>query len=173
MDTYHSRNTAKVITTVVSILVVIGIVVVIELLQNNAKTNGATAGSSVQASNTTATTSSPSSTSTAPAASTSSTSSTYKDGTYSADAQYYVPHGYEDIQVTLTIASGVVTNSSIVNSESNRDSQGYQQDFASEYRSSVVGKSIADIKLSYVAGASDTTSGFNDAVSQIRAKAQA
>ena len=172
MDMDHSRHKAKVMTTVASILVIVGIVVLIELLQSSAKTSVTTANSSHNTASSAVTNSSASSTSTTPASPSGPTSTTYKNGTYTADAQYYVPHGYEDIKVTLTISGGVVTDSSIVNSESNRDSQGYQQDFTSTYRPSVVGKSIADIKLSYVAGASDTTSGFNDAVAQIRTKAQ-
>ena len=170
METFEPRNTAKTITAIVTIVAIIGIVILIEVLQNSS--------TSVQVSSTPthsppATTSSAlAATSTSPTTSSSSSSSVYKDGTYSADAQYYVPHGYEDIKVTLTVSSGVVTNSSIVNSESNRDSQGYQADFASVYKSSVVGKKLSEIKLSYVAGASDTTNGFNDAVSQIKTQAQ-
>jgi len=123
-----------------------------------------------------------SSTSNTPAASTtpttsdtpaaSVTTSAYKDGTYSATSNYYVPHGVESIKVTLTLKSGVVTDSSVANSEGNNESASYQQGFAQEYRRYVVGKNITDVKLSYVAGASDTTNGFNDAVSSIISQSQ-
>jgi len=104
---------------------------------------------------------------------TTSTNSQYKDGTYSASTTYYVPHGSESIKVTLTVKSGVVINSGITNSESDPESARFQEDFANEYQSYVVGKNIADIKLSYVAGASDTTDGFNQAVHNIANQAKA
>ncbi|HEY8886574.1 MAG TPA: hypothetical protein VIM31_03710 [Candidatus Microsaccharimonas sp.] len=115
---------------------------------------------------TTATTQSTTSSSTA-------SSSGYKDGTYTASTDYYIPRGSEQIQVSLTIKNGIVTDSSIVNSEGDRQSAQYQQAFASSYKSHVTGKSISSLELSYVAGASDTTQGFNDAVSQIQTEAKA
>lgn len=90
--------------------------------------------------------------------------SNYKDGTYSASSDYYVPHGSESIKVTLTISNGTVTDSSIQNSEYDNESAQFQQGFAAEYKSSVVGKPISSLQLDYVAGASDTTQGFNDAL---------
>lgn len=99
-------------------------------------------------------------------------SSSYKDGTYTASSSYYVPHGQESIQVTLTLKNGVVTDSSVTNSETNYESASYQEGFAQEYKSYVVGKNIKDVQLSYVAGASDTTNGFNDAVNSIMSQAQ-
>lgn len=96
----------------------------------------------------------------------------YKDGTYTAKSEYYVPHGYETIQVTLTLKGDVVTASSIVNSESNPESASFQEDFAGAYKSYVVGKNIDSINLSYVAGASDTTDGFNEALAKIQAEAR-
>lgn len=170
MNTYQSSTKVKTITTVVAIAVIIGIVILIEVLQHNATKT--TASIPTSSSNTTMDSSGSTSTSGSSDTASSSTS-TYKDGTYTADASYYVPHGNEDIKVTLTVANGVVTDSSIINSESDRDSERYQEDFAAEYKTLVVGKNLADIKLSYVAGASDTTNGFNDAMTQIRTQAQA
>lgn len=102
-----------------------------------------------------------------------SASSGYKDGTYSASSDYYVPHGSENIKVTLTVQGGVVTNSSIANSENNGESALFQESFASEYKSYVVGKPVSSLQLNYVAGASDTTQGFNDALQQIKSQARA
>lgn len=102
-----------------------------------------------------------------------SSNSTYANGTYTAESSYYVPHGTETIAVTVTLNNGVVTNASIKNSEGDRESARYQEDFQSEYSSSVVGKNIDQIHLSYVAGASDTTSGFNDALNSIMNQAKA
>ncbi|MDB5177404.1 MAG: hypothetical protein JWN75_1072 [Candidatus Saccharibacteria bacterium] len=127
-----------------------------------------------------ATTTTPTSTQTAMSSTTSSTSSTsttstgsYKDGTYTSSTTYYVPHGSESIKVTLTVKNGVITDSAIENSEGDRESIAYQQDFTSAYKSQVVGKSISGLQLSYVAGASDTTQGFNDSLEKIRTQAQA
>lgn len=151
----------------------IGALLVIVLLStyvaasSNQKSSTATTASTP----TTTTTSTPAETTNTPTATT--TSTTYKDGTYSASSSYYVPHGSEDIKVTITVKSGVITDSAIVNSESDRESAAYQEDFASEYKSYVVGKNIDGLQLSYVAGASDTTQGFNDALSNIRTQAQA
>ena len=99
--------------------------------------------------------------------------SPYKDGTYTSMNQYYVPHGYESIKVTLTVKSGIITDSTIFNSENNRESQIFQEDFVSVYKSYVVGKNIDGLNLSVVAGASDTTSGFNNAVTAIQDQARA
>lgn len=122
---------------------------------------------------TTPTTTAADSTQTTSATSTASSSSGYKDGTYTAKSDYYVPHGTEEIQVSLTIKNGIVTDSSVQNSEGNRESALYQQAFTSSYKSYVTGKNISDLNLSYVAGASDTTQGFDDAVAQIQTQAKA
>lgn len=156
---------------IIAIAAIIGIVVLIEVLQSSAKT--ATTGSTATSQQSQAAGASSSGLSVSGSSASGSATSTYKDGTYTADESYYVPHGSEDITVTLTVANGVVTDSSIVNSESDHDSARYQEEFAAEYKSSVVGKSLANLKLSYVAGASDTTDGFNTALDQIRTQAEA
>ena len=102
----------------------------------------------------------------------SSSNTTYKDGTYTATSEYSVPRSFESIKVSLTISGGIVTDSSISNSEGDRESAHYQERFASAYKSYVVGKKVSDIHLSYIAGASDTTDGFNEALTQIRQQAQ-
>ncbi len=101
------------------------------------------------------------------------TATAYKDGTYTASAEYYVPHSAEQIDVTVTIKDGVVASSSVQNSESNPESAQFQQDFAAQYKTYVVGKSIRGLKLGGVAGASDTSQGFNEALQQIASKAAA
>ena len=97
----------------------------------------------------------------------------YKDGTYSASSDYFVPSGNESIKVTLTLKNGIVTNSQLANSENDRESVYYQEEFARQYKNQVVGKSISGIHLSYVAGASDTTQAFTDALNRIMNQAQA
>lgn len=106
-------------------------------------------------------------------ASTNPAAPSYKDGTYNATAYYYVPHGEESIGVTITVANGIVTNSSVQNSETNPESAQFQLYFTSQYKSQVVGKSLKGLQISYVAGASDTSQGFNAALVRIQSQAQA
>lgn len=101
-----------------------------------------------------------------------SNSSEYKDGTYSAKANYFVPHGYESITVTLSVKNGVVTSSSIQNSQSDPESARFQQDFSAQYKTYVIGKNIKGLNLPYMAGASDTAQGFDNALHQIQNQAQ-
>jgi uncharacterized protein with FMN-binding domain len=97
----------------------------------------------------------------------------YRDGTFSATSSYYVPHSNETINVSLTLQNGVISNAAIINSEGDDQSARYQQDFATVYKSYVVGKKISDLQIGVIAGASDTSQGFNDALSQIASKAKA
>lgn len=105
--------------------------------------------------------------------SSSSAGTSFKDGSYSASSTYYVPHGSESIKVTLTVKNNVVTDSKIENSEDDPESAQYQEEFASEYKSDVVGKNLGSVNLSFIAGASDTTEGFNQAVQDIANQAKA
>jgi uncharacterized protein with FMN-binding domain len=105
--------------------------------------------------------------------SSSAATGSYKDGTYTATSNYQVPHGSESIKVNLTLKGGVVTSSSVQNSENNFDSAQFQEGFAATYQSYVVGKKISGLQLGAISGASDTTAGFNEALSQIASQAQA
>lgn len=165
----QNNSKQKIVAGSATALVVIVLLSAISFYENNHRSANAasTAATSLSTSGTSSTPSTSSSTATTP-----STSATYKDGTYSATSNYYVPHGVESIKVTLTLKGGIVTDSNIVNSETNNESASYQEGFAQEYKSSVVGKNIKDVQLSYVAGASDTTNGFNDAVNSIINQAQ-
>lgn len=106
-------------------------------------------------------------------AATPTTASAYKDGTYSASSNYYVPNSSESITVTVTLANDVVTSSSLRNSQGDPESAQYQRAFTAAYKSKVVGKTIKSIHLSRVAGASDTTGGFNQALDSIMQQARA
>jgi uncharacterized protein with FMN-binding domain len=182
LNTYEQHSTRKLIVTFMAIAVIAGSI----LFADHLKSQKAVAAPSVQstvATNTAqqvATTTSPSApTTVSQDSSTNATTATpvassgYKDGTYSAASNYYVPSGNESIKVTLTLKDGVVTDSSIQNSEGDHESARYQQDFASVYKKYVVGKKISSLQLGVIAGASDTTQGFATALSQISAKAQA
>ena len=99
-------------------------------------------------------------------------SASYKDGTYSADASYFVPHSSESISVTLSVAGGTVKSVSIQQNPDNGESAAYQAAFRDSYQAYVVGKKLSDIQLSRVSGASLTSEGFNQALDQIRSQAQ-
>jgi uncharacterized protein with FMN-binding domain len=173
------NNTAyKVIAGAVVVVAVVLLLVISDMLKAQQKAQSASIKSTqtIVASVTSAAT--PTSTSTPATSSSSSTtapanSSGYKDGTYQATTDYYVPHGSENIKVSLTIKNGIITDSSITNSEYDNESAQYQEGFASEYKTYVVAKSVSGLNLSYVAGASDTTQGFDDALAKIRTEAQA
>jgi len=178
LDTYEQRSKTKLAATVVTILVIAGLVVLADRIQSAQKDNTATAqpatvstsaaSSAANGSDTTNTTSTSSSETTSTDA-----SSGYKDGSYSVSSSYTVPPGRESIQVNLTIANGVVTSASVQNSENDFDSAQYQEEFAAEYKSQVVGKKISGLQIRIVAGASETTGGFNSALSKIASQAQA
>jgi uncharacterized protein with FMN-binding domain len=168
---YERQSKFKLIASLATIIVVAGIIVVAdhEKSENRQGIVGTSTTSSLQS---TATSSGTSTVSNASSA-TSSTTTGYKDGTYSATSSYYVPHSTEDIQVSVTLKDGVITASSVTNSESDPDSAQFQESFTSAYKSYVVGKSISGLSLNTISGASDTTQGFNDALSKIASEAQA
>ena len=182
LTTYQRQAKMKLITTVLTLVVIAGVMVLADHLKaKTAALATITTSTSTPAASTSTTTTAPttSTTSTSSAASTtsptttSSSTSGFKDGTYNASSSYYVPHGNENIQVSLTISNGVVTKASVQNSEGDPTSAQYQESFAAEYKSAVVGKKISGLQLSVIGGASDTTQGFNDALSQISSKAAA
>ncbi len=99
--------------------------------------------------------------------------SSYKDGTYKASGSYQSPGGSETVDLTVTLAGGVVTSTELANHPATRDSQDYQSRFIGGYKSLVVGKKIDDVSLSRVAGSSLTSGGFNRALEQIKSDAKA
>ncbi len=97
----------------------------------------------------------------------------YADGTYNATASYVTPGGIESIDLTLTIASGVITNTELAASGNSDHAEGHQMAFEAEYKDLIVSKSVDEVSLSRVAGSSLTTNAFNDALEQIKTDAQA
>ncbi len=172
---YEPDAKKKLVATIVC-LAVIAIVVV---LFDQSKTKATTAATTQILDTPSATTTPTDSTGTpAPAGTTTpspatASSGAYKNGTYTASSSYGVPHGSEDIQVKITLKDGVITASSVQNSENDHDSARYQEDFTSVYQSSVIGKNISGLQIDVIAGASDTTDGFNQALSQIASQAKA
>jgi uncharacterized protein with FMN-binding domain len=97
----------------------------------------------------------------------------YKDGTYSATGNYDSPGGPEQIEVSLTLKNGQVTESTYKGDATLGKSQKYQETFGQGYQTLVVGKSIDQLSLDVVNGASLTPKGFMDAVEKIKAQAKA
>lgn len=175
LTTYQKQAKTKFIATVVSLIVIAGIVVLADHLRakdSTALTSNTTGSSSTQTINPGTT---PPSTDSADPNNVSAGDSgnDFKDGAYSASSDYFVPAGNEHIAVTATLSGGIVTDVSVQNSESDPESKAFQEDFSSNYKTFVIGKKISGLHLTNVAGASDTTRAFSDALSQIASKAQA
>lgn len=164
-----SNSAQKTVATLIIIVAVIFISVSVKAYDNKSKTSTTLTTPKTIASNTAQAIN----TNSAPNSTAAASTSGYKDGTYSASADYYVPHGSESIAVSLTIKGGVVTDSSVQNSESNPESAAFQEDFTAIYKDFVIGKNVSKLRLTYVAGASDTTNGFNYALRQIQNQAKA
>lgn len=97
----------------------------------------------------------------------------YKDGEYTAVGNYVSPGGPEAITVTLTLKNDVVTAATVKNNPQNPTTQQFQGKFLSGYNALVVGKSLDAVALSKVSGSSLTPKGWNDAVTKIKAQAEA
>jgi uncharacterized protein with FMN-binding domain len=103
----------------------------------------------------------------------SSSSASFKDGTYDAKASYPNPAGSSNVEVKVTLASGKITKVTVTPEAENPTSKGFQTQFAGGISDVVVGKSIASLKVSTVAGSSLTSLGFNKAIDTIKADAKA
>lgn len=100
-----------------------------------------------------------------------SSDASFKDGSYSASGSYRTPQSVETINVTLTVKSGFVTDSSVQQSPQTRDAVPYQAAFKDNYKSLVIGKKLSDLSLTNVSGSSLTPLGFNTAVDKIKSEA--
>ena len=98
--------------------------------------------------------------------------SEYKDGIYTAIGTYEAPPGEEKIGVTVTLKDGLITNSSLEKLGKAETSKKMQANFESGYKVLVTGKDIDSIDLGVVAGSSLTPNGFENALDQIKKKAQ-
>lgn len=98
---------------------------------------------------------------------------TYKDGDYTATGDYSSPGGAEEITVTVTLKDGAVTATSAEGGATSGSALEYQADFIAAYSDEVIGKTISNLELDRVAGASLTANGFNDAIEQIKDQAAA
>jgi uncharacterized protein with FMN-binding domain len=94
----------------------------------------------------------------------------YADGTYVASGGYQSPNGPETIEVSLTLADGVVTAVEVT-PQAAGTSQRYQDQFAGGVAAETVGKPIDQIDVSRIAGSSLTSGGFREALTVIKADA--
>lgn len=99
--------------------------------------------------------------------------SDYTDGSYTTSVTYFTPMQSEyHLDVTLTLASDVVVDASIVYSNGAEKDPNAQR-FEAAYQAEVIGMDIDSLNLSRVGGASLTTGAFNDALAKIKVQADA
>jgi uncharacterized protein with FMN-binding domain len=91
------------------------------------------------------------------------------DGTYTATGGYRSPAGPEKVEVTVTLADGVVTAVEVTPLATDPTSTSFQTRFASGVADQVVGKALADVQVDKVSGSSLTSGGFMAAIEQIAA----
>lgn len=97
----------------------------------------------------------------------------YKDGTYTATGSYTSPAGPETVTITLTVKGDVITDATGVSNTTHPTSKNFQGMFVSNFAPMVIGKDLSSVSLTKVSGSSLTPKGFNDAVADIRAEAEA
>jgi hypothetical protein len=95
----------------------------------------------------------------------------YRDGVYSATGSYFSPGGYDQLGVSLTLKNDIIVAASVTNMAGDGTSSRYQDRFIASYQPYVIGKNISGLSLNVISGASLTTQGFNDALSQIKSQA--
>lgn len=95
----------------------------------------------------------------------------YKDGTYTQTGSYVSPAGPEDVDVTLTLKSNVITDVSFLGKAKNQGSVFNQTNFTAGFKELVIGKNLDEVSLTVVNGASLTPKGFNNAIEKIKAVA--
>jgi uncharacterized protein with FMN-binding domain len=96
----------------------------------------------------------------------------YKDGEYDAIGNYVSPGGPRAVDVTITLAGGVITDAAFVGHATDPNSKRFQGEFRDNFKSFVVGKNIDDVSLTKVAGSSLSPKGFMDALEKIKSEAQ-
>jgi uncharacterized protein with FMN-binding domain len=102
------------------------------------------------------------------------TSAEYADGTYEATGDYTSPApGTSQVTVEVTIADDIVTAVEVTPLATDPTSKGFQTKFADGISAAIVGADIDTLTVSRIGGSSLTSSGFNDALEQIKADALA
>lgn len=97
----------------------------------------------------------------------------YTDGTYTESGDYEAPSGTETVEVTVTLAGGIVTEVTVVGDATDPTAQSRQAQFIAGIADIVEGKNIDDLDVQKVGGSSLTSGGFNVAIEAIKADAAA
>lgn len=102
------------------------------------------------------------------------TGGTYTAGEYDAEGSYETPGGTQSVSVDVTIdAEGTIEAVEVTPQAESGNSVQFQGQFADGIADEVVGQKIDDLSVSKVAGSSLTSGGFNAAIDEIVAEAQA
>jgi hypothetical protein len=91
--------------------------------------------------------------------------------TFIGTGTYLTPsRSKHEVDVTLTLQAGLVTEVDVVYDNSDGYTYPQQERFDAAYKTLVVGKSLNEISLSRVGGASLTTNAFNEALAAIKSQ---
>jgi hypothetical protein len=87
----------------------------------------------------------------------------------STSVTYPVPEEHTNtLSVTVVLSKGIITDVTFSENPTNGESREYYEKFTRSFnKSAVVGKTLKDVSLSRVGGASLTTKAFNDALSDL------
>ena len=97
--------------------------------------------------------------------------SVYRDGTYTANAEYYTPKRRKHvISVTLSLRDDVITAADVRYDDAEARTPSHTR-FDGAYESLVLGVEMDELDLSRVGGASLTTTAFNEALGDITSDA--
>ena len=97
---------------------------------------------------------------------------TYKNGTYPVTVTYNVPGRTASLYVSLNVVNDAVSASSVsYPSTTDPTSKNWDNRFINDYQQYVTGRPISSLHLSNTSGSSLTTTGFNNALDQIRSAA--
>jgi uncharacterized protein with FMN-binding domain len=99
----------------------------------------------------------------------------YEDGDYDATADYQSPNGTETIDVELTLENDIITDITVTGKSVDPSPEvlRFQGEFEAGIADVVQGKNIDELDVHRVGGSSLTSSGFNEAIHQIKVKAKA
>jgi uncharacterized protein with FMN-binding domain len=103
---------------------------------------------------------------------TTTNASAYKNGSYNASIDYFVPKSDNTITVQMTIDNGTVTAIKTTHNYTDRESDYYISSFDSLIEQEVKGKKLDELSIGRVGGASLTSNAFDDAIATIKNEAK-
>ena len=99
-------------------------------------------------------------------------SADYQDGSYTAQGSYLTPGGAEAIGVRLSVKADRVVKAEVEVEATSPTARQFQSQFATRYADQVVSRDLDSVDVSRLAGASLTSLGFDNALTQIRSAAR-